>query len=154
MLYVWHHFWMLLEIQAQSSFVTPARCFPLTVLTEGGQVWGGDQGPHRQAEGGTVSEGVYLVVGWSEQVTTVASWFESSTTSVSLMQAETRAEFAERSVAKLEKTIDDLEGRFFFFVVDCCFQMLCQWWFMGKCFSKTTWAHCLLSSWTIAWFPS
>lgn len=26
-------------------------------------------------------------------------------------QAETRAEFAERSVAKLEKTIDDLEGR-------------------------------------------
>lgn len=29
---------------------------------------------------------------------------------VSLPQAETRAEFAERSVAKLEKTIDDLEG--------------------------------------------
>lgn len=28
------------------------------------------------------------------------------------LQAETRAEFAERSVAKLEKTIDDLEGRF------------------------------------------
>lgn len=27
-----------------------------------------------------------------------------------LCQAETRAEFAERSVAKLEKTIDDLEG--------------------------------------------
>lgn len=27
-------------------------------------------------------------------------------------QAETRAEFAERSVAKLEKTIDDLEGMF------------------------------------------
>lgn len=26
-------------------------------------------------------------------------------------QAETRAEFAERSVAKLEKTIDDLEGK-------------------------------------------
>lgn len=26
-------------------------------------------------------------------------------------QAETRAEFAERTVAKLEKTIDDLEGR-------------------------------------------
>lgn len=26
------------------------------------------------------------------------------------VQAETRAEFAERSVAKLEKTIDDLEG--------------------------------------------
>lgn len=29
------------------------------------------------------------------------------------MQAETRAEFAERSVAKLEKTIDDLEGMLF-----------------------------------------
>lgn len=29
----------------------------------------------------------------------------------SLLQAETRAEFAERSVAKLEKTIDDLEGK-------------------------------------------
>lgn len=29
---------------------------------------------------------------------------------VSCVQAETRAEFAERSVAKLEKTIDDLEG--------------------------------------------
>ena len=28
-----------------------------------------------------------------------------------LLQAETRAEFAERSVAKLEKTIDDLEGK-------------------------------------------
>ncbi len=28
-------------------------------------------------------------------------------------QAETRAEFAERSVAKLEKTIDDLEGTTF-----------------------------------------
>lgn len=27
------------------------------------------------------------------------------------LQAETRAEFAERSVAKLEKTIDDLEGK-------------------------------------------
>ncbi|XP_023284425.1 tropomyosin alpha-3 chain-like, partial [Seriola lalandi dorsalis] len=27
-----------------------------------------------------------------------------------LKEAETRAEFAERSVAKLEKTIDDLEG--------------------------------------------
>jgi len=27
-----------------------------------------------------------------------------------VFQAETRAEFAERSVAKLEKTIDDLEG--------------------------------------------
>jgi hypothetical protein len=32
-------------------------------------------------------------------------WFVSY-----FLQAETRAEFAERSVAKLEKTIDDLEG--------------------------------------------
>lgn len=28
------------------------------------------------------------------------------------LQAENRAEFAERTVAKLEKTIDDLEGTF------------------------------------------
>lgn len=34
-------------------------------------------------------------------------------------QAETRAEFAERSVAKLEKTIDDLEGMGFPFVSVC-----------------------------------
>lgn len=32
---------------------------------------------------------------------------------VCVCQAETRAEFAERSVAKLEKTIDDLEGKTF-----------------------------------------
>lgn len=32
-------------------------------------------------------------------------------------KAETRAEFAERTVAKLEKTIDDLEGRFHFNLV-------------------------------------
>lgn len=30
-----------------------------------------------------------------------------------LSQAETRAEFAERTVAKLEKSIDDLEGMTF-----------------------------------------
>lgn len=34
----------------------------------------------------------------------------NSVFSLSFLQAETRAEFAERSVAKLEKTIDDLEG--------------------------------------------
>lgn len=34
-------------------------------------------------------------------------------------QAETRAEFAERSVAKLEKTIDDLEGMIFFLTPEC-----------------------------------
>ena len=33
------------------------------------------------------------------------------TCAFSTLQAETRAEFAERSVAKLEKTIDDLEGK-------------------------------------------
>lgn len=32
-------------------------------------------------------------------------------------QAETRAEFAERSVAKLEKTIDDLEGKNVFHLI-------------------------------------
>lgn len=34
-----------------------------------------------------------------------------------MLQAETRAEFAERSVAKLEKTIDDLEGNEYIFVL-------------------------------------
>lgn len=38
-------------------------------------------------------------------------WLYSST------QAETRAEFAERSVAKLEKTIDDLEGMNFLHLI-------------------------------------
>lgn len=43
-------------------------------------------------------------------------------TCVIFSKAETRAEFAERSVAKLEKTIDDLEGMlhyitFFFFIL-------------------------------------
>lgn len=33
---------------------------------------------------------------------------------VSSWKAETRAEFAERTVAKLEKTIDDLEGMIYF----------------------------------------
>lgn len=37
--------------------------------------------------------------------------FDGDLDCVCLCQAETRAEFAERSVAKLEKTIDDLEGR-------------------------------------------
>ena len=32
------------------------------------------------------------------------------------LQAETRAEFAERSVTKLEKSIDDLEGKILSFV--------------------------------------
>lgn len=35
----------------------------------------------------------------------------------SSLQAETRAEFAERSVAKLEKTIDDLEGMNLFHLI-------------------------------------
>lgn len=38
-------------------------------------------------------------------------WTMATTLTVSL-QAENRAEFAERTVAKLEKTIDDLEGTF------------------------------------------
>ncbi len=37
----------------------------------------------------------------------------SSLTDLFLLQAETRAEFSERSVAKLEKSIDDLEGTSF-----------------------------------------
>ena len=39
--------------------------------------------------------------------------YHNSNKSISVPQAETRAEFAERSVAKLEKTIDDLEGMIF-----------------------------------------
>lgn len=40
----------------------------------------------------------------------INSFIESSLLCLCLGQAETRAEFAERSVAKLEKSIDDLEG--------------------------------------------
>jgi len=38
-------------------------------------------------------------------------------------QSETRAEFAEKSVVKLEKNIDELEGEFIFSnrLVDTCF---------------------------------
>lgn len=42
-------------------------------------------------------------------------WSDRSWINVLLSQAETRAEFAERSVAKLEKTIDDLEGKMILF---------------------------------------
>lgn len=42
---------------------------------------------------------------------TADTWLSSS------LQAETRAEFAERSVAKLEKTIDDLEGMNLFHLI-------------------------------------
>ncbi len=38
-----------------------------------------------------------------------------------MTQAETRAEFAERSVAKLEKTIDDLEGMIFLPLTPHCY---------------------------------
>ena len=83
-------------------------CFCPTVLTEGGQVRGGDQGPHRQAEGGKVSRGLI----WSPVVVCAGRGLTHKSV-FSVTQAETRAEFAERSVAKLEKTIDDLEGMFF-----------------------------------------
>ena len=86
-------------------------CFCPTVLTEGGQVRGGDQGPHRQAEGGKVSHALIWSPGAFIRVTVRVS--DLTRKSLSLPQAETRAEFAERSVAKLEKTIDDLEGMVF-----------------------------------------
>lgn len=35
--------------------LTPRLCFCPTVLTEGGQVRGGDQGSYRQAEGGELT---------------------------------------------------------------------------------------------------
>lgn len=38
------------------SCFTHIIVFQPIVLTEGGQVRGGDQGPHRQAEGGNVSQ--------------------------------------------------------------------------------------------------
>lgn len=56
-----------------------------------------------------------------------------TTTAVALtFQAETRAEFAERSVAKLEKTIDDLEGGslgflLFFYNVACEIAHFSKW---------------------------
>lgn len=87
------------------------HCFCPTVLTEGGQVRGGDQGPHRQAEGGKVSQGLHLE---SRLIYAGAASHGLTHKSVSVSQAETRAEFAERSVAKLEKTIDDLEGMTFY----------------------------------------
>lgn len=82
--------------------------FCTTVLTERGQVRGGDQGPHRQTERGEILPSPYpasrvIVCFW-------AASHELHPQSVPAPQAETRAEFAERSVAKLEKTIDDLEG--------------------------------------------
>ena len=45
---------------------------------------------------------------------------------VSHTQAETRAEFAERSVAKLEKTIDDLEGMILSFGIVCFTLSFCR----------------------------
>lgn len=82
--------------------------FCTTVLTEGGQVRGGDQGPHRQTERGEILPSLYpefrVIVSFR------AASHELHPQSVPAPQAETRAEFAERSVAKLEKTIDDLEG--------------------------------------------
>lgn len=67
------------------------------------------------------------------------------------MQAETRAEFAERSVAKLEKTIDDLEGMLFgFFCLlaflppnpECYYDYFSNVYciigsVLGKCFKKS-----------------
>lgn len=47
---------------------------------------------------------------WQQKPSTIpCDWMMMTTVTVS-SQAENRAEFAERTVAKLEKTIDDLEG--------------------------------------------
>lgn len=43
-----------------------------------------------------------------------------------LKEAETRAEFAERSVAKLEKTIDDLEGNILFVQWSVQWECVCR----------------------------
>lgn len=92
------------------------------VLTEGGQIWGGDQGPYWQTEGGTNFFIILLSRGGLYCLPILLSAFKyiiglemtlGSGQCFCLPQAETRAEFAERSVAKLEKTIDDLEGMTF-----------------------------------------
>lgn len=49
------------------------------------------------------------------RATAVSEWLFISYMLIVLPKAETRAEFAERTVAKLEKTIDDLEGNFIVF---------------------------------------
>lgn len=91
-----------------------------TVLAKGRQIRGGDQGSHRQTQGGKLKQLIcpvdlhiqrspackcwLLATQPTSSCMTANAWLSSS------LQAETRAEFAERSVAKLEKTIDDLEG--------------------------------------------
>ena len=104
---------------------------PSTVLPEGGQVRGGDQGPHRQAEGGksryaTLARLDEWAPGQRSKALCVCESVSTRTNRCVLLslththtQAETRAEFAERSVAKLEKTIDDLEGMILPFGVFC-----------------------------------
>lgn len=76
------------------------------------------------------------------------------------MQAETRAEFAERSVAKLEKTIDDLEGMLFggFCLLaflppnsECYYDYFSNVYciigsVLGKCFKKVPFSHFFLNS--------
>lgn len=76
------------------------------------------------------------------------------------MQAETRAEFAERSVAKLEKTIDDLEGMLFGGVCllaflppnsECYYDYFSNVYciigsVLGKCFKKVPFSHFFLNS--------
>lgn len=50
------------------------------------------------------------------------------------LKAETRAEFAERTVAKLEKTIDGLEGRFHLNLVGFFFQSSGYQWYLQSAF--------------------
>ena len=52
-----------------------------------------------------------LGIGMEEERLTGRAEFFVIPPSYLYAKAETRAEFAERSVAKLEKTIDDLEGK-------------------------------------------
>lgn len=125
-----------------------------TVFTEGRQVWGGDQGSYRQAEGGEwislahwFFESVMLNTQYrfllesfcSYKVLAVVSnadlsvWITNDR--LSPAQAETRAEFAERSVAKLEKTIDDLEGMNLFqfiFSLSCRVCSKCDYSFAAR----------------------
>lgn len=87
------------------KWVSPSVCLVSIVFWERGQIWRGDQSPEWQTEGGEP------ISGEAEQGCCVCVIYIFIVFLFVCFKAETRAEFAERTVAKLEKTIDDLEGR-------------------------------------------
>lgn len=109
-----------------------------TVLSKGGQVWGRDQDPDWQAERGEQEGPLYDIFYNPKPLklsatfntkhlhTFVYSLYYNLLTFAFSSQAETRAEFAERSVAKLEKTIDDLEGTTLICVIAYLYTIYCN----------------------------